>query len=241
GNLRKFAFWTFDFVKGSLIRDHYRDIALILENFGSKESKARRSDHLKRLLEHATATVPFYEAQKFVSLTDFPVVNKDLIRKEYDSFKSRTFLHKKSKAILTSGSTGNPFKIYQDQNKLDRHKADIIYFIKQGGFEIGSRLIFMKVWNDINKKSPLKLWMENIRPYSIFNHSDEDIKNLLENLRNDKSNKGVFVFASTCDYIADYLDSINAEPENFNITSFITNSDSLNSQTKEKMEYYFMI
>src|SRR5690606_19298219 len=84
-------------------------------------------------------------------------------------------------------------------------------------------------------------WMENVKPYNIFNYSDEDIKAMLQNLRNDSSRKGIVCFASTCDAIANYLDSIRCEPENFNITSIIANSDSLSCHTKERMEHYFKV
>src|SRR5690606_7330104 len=127
------------------------------------------------VLNHARATVPFYREHALGNrLEDFPVISKDTVRNQFESFKSSAYFEsfkssaykdKKNTPVLTSGSTGTPFKLFHDRNKRLRSSADIIYFAKQSGFEIGSRLIFMKVWNDINKKSTLKLWMENIKPY----------------------------------------------------------------------------
>jgi len=99
----------------------------------------------------------------------------------------------------------------------------------------------MKVWNSINQKSPFKLWMENIKPYSIFNYSDKDIENLLDDIAKDKSEIGIVCFASTCDVIVNYRDANKAEPFNYNIKSIIANSDALSNHTKDRMEKYFQV
>jgi phenylacetate-CoA ligase len=240
--IRKICYWIFDFLRGSPVRNHYRDIKFILENFGSDESNARREKHLTEILQHAINTTPFYKKNsKGTSLKDFPIINKGTVRNNYDQFKSDTYINQKNIPVVTSGSTGTPFKLFHDKNKRFRNNADIIYFAKQGGFEIGSRLIYMKVWNDINKKSNLKKWMENIKPYSIFNYTEKDIEQLLNDLRQDTSRKGLVCFASTCEVIVKYLDAKNAAPENFNITSVITNSDALSNYVKDKMEHYFKV
>ena len=146
---------------------------------------------------------------------------------------------KKNIPVVTSGSTGTPFKLFHNKDKRSRNTADVIYFAKKGGFDIGSCLIYMKVWNKINTKSPFKLWMENIIPYSIFNYADEDIAKLIEDLKSYKSECGIVCFASTCDVIVNYLDSINAKPFNYRISSIIANSDALCNHTKDRMEKYF--
>lgn len=239
---RKLCFWCVDFFKGGTIRKHYKEIKFILENFHTEESKTRRNDHIVNLLEHARKTTPFYaENAKGTELSDFPVINKGTVRNNFDQFRSSLFVDAENTPVVTSGSTGTPFKLFHNKNKRCRNNADIIYFAKRGGFEIGSRLLYMKVWNDINKKSPLKLWMENIRPYSIFNYSDSDVQKLIEDLENDRSKKGMVCFASTCDVIVNYLDSVKAQPSNYNITSIITNSDALSNHTKDRMEHYFKI
>lgn len=240
--LRAFGFWFFDFLKGSPVRTHYKEVSFILDHIGTSKSNDLREARLKAILEHAISTVPYYKGRiKGNRLSDFPVVNKDLIKAQFDSFRSDVFLNRKNKQVLTSGSTGSPFEIFQDRSKQDRQRADLIYFAKKGGYKLGTRLIFMKVWNDQNRKKPFRLWKENIKPYSVFNHADRDIENLLGELGKDRSKKAVLIFASTCDAIANYLDSIKAAPKNFNISSFITNSDALDRRTKSRMERYFKV
>lgn len=241
-SIRKLSFWILDFINGSPIRKHYNDIKFINENYKSDNSKNRRDEHLRNLLKHASQTTPFYKNIDFKSgLQGFPVINKGVIRDNYEKFGSHSFKDVNNIPVVTSGSTGTPFKLFHNKNKRARNSADIIYYAKKAGFEIGNRLIFMKVWNSINKKTPLKLWMENIVPYNIFKYSDDNISKLIDDLKKDKSEKGIVCFASTCDVIVNYLDSINSDPLDTNVKSIIANSDALNECTKDKMEYYFKI
>ncbi len=231
-----------DFIKGGAIRKHYNDIKYIIENFDSPEAELLQNQHLKSVLSNAREFVPYYSTHaKSDSLKDFPVIDKGIIRDNFNSFKSIKFIDKQNTAVVTSGSTGTPFRLYHNKNKRLRNNADIIYFTKRGGFEIGSKLLFMKVWNDINKKSKLKLFLENIKPYNILNYTDKDVQNLLEDLKNDKSDKSIFCFASTCDIIVNYLDKIRSRKLNYKVKSIITNSDELKRSTKDKMEKYFQV
>ena len=239
-SLRKYSFWLMDFFRGSPIRKHFNEIKFIIENFNSTEAKQLKKKHLNNLLNEARAFTPYYKLNaKSASINDFPIIDKSIVMNNYDAFQSSKFLDQKNTPVVTSGSTGTPFKLFHNKNKRLRNNADIIYFTKVGGFEIGSRLIFMKVWNAINKKSPLKLFMENIKPYDILNYTDEDVSQLLYDLKKDTSNKSIFCFASTCDIIVNYLDKISSKPFNFNIKTIITNSDELKRTTKDKMEKYF--
>src|SRR5690606_29418046 len=102
--LRAFGFWVFDFLKGSPVRTHYKDVSYFLNHMGTSKSKNLREARLKAILEHAISTVTFYKNHiKGNQLLDFPVVNKDLIRAQFDSFRSDAFLNHKNKQVLTSG------------------------------------------------------------------------------------------------------------------------------------------
>lgn len=237
---RRYFFWVVDYCKGSPVRKHYNDIKFIIENYDKKESEIRRNKHLEDVLNNALKLVPYYITNaKGNNLKDFPIIDKGIVRDNYEEFKSLNFEDQKKTPKVTSGSTGTPFKLFHNKNKSLRNNADIIYFTKQAGFEIGSRLIFMKVWNAINRKSPRRLFLENIIPYNILNYTDEDVSKLLQDLKKDNSSKSIFCFASTCDFIVNYLDKIKSEPLNYNVKCVITNSDELKRSTKDKMEKYF--
>jgi phenylacetate-CoA ligase len=63
--------------------------------------------------------VPFYRNLEItdVLLCKFPVVDKNLIRKNLKSFRSDTYTDKKTFKVTTSGSTGTPFTLLHDAEK----------------------------------------------------------------------------------------------------------------------------
>lgn len=239
--LRRKLFWFFDWLKGGTVQDHLYDIKTILEEFNSTESLIRRENHLKNLIQHAKETVPFYRDNvKGDDLEHFPVINKDTVRENYEAFRSSNFTNDKEiKLVMTSGSTGAPFKVYHNINKRMRNSADMIYFMGRAGYELGKKILFMKVWNDINKKSLWTRFKENIVPYNVFNYTDSDIAKLILDIENDSSEKNLVCFASTCKVIVDYMRNKGIKPKNYNIKSIITNSDALDNSVKDQMEYYF--
>src|SRR5690606_22978852 len=99
---RRIGFWTLDYFKGSPIKNHYRDISFILSNKNSEASKKRRDQHLGNVLKHAKDSVPFYwENVEGEYLEDFPVINKSIVKDNFESFKSGDYLEKKKIPVLT--------------------------------------------------------------------------------------------------------------------------------------------
>lgn len=237
GNLRKLGFWFFDFLKGGKVRKHYNEIKFILGKHPSKESQFIINNYLKKLLVHASNTVPFYQKiNRPLILNNFPIINKMIINENYESFKSSYYIDKPLTERFTSGSTGIPFKIYIDANKKNRHIADTVFFGKMGGYEIGNPLYFLRIWTGVNKKSPLQLWMQNIKPYSIFKHSETDLSDFLKDLKKDKRSKNILSYASTCEALVNYLDLIQSKSLTYNIKSIITDSDSLSNHTRSRLK-----
>ena len=132
--IRNKSFWGLDFVKGHKVKRHLEDIRFTLENFSSKESKRRRERALDNILEHAAQTTQFYGNKAGKRLQDFPIVDKNLIRENFNDFVSSQYQEKDLSRLVTSGSTGTPFTVLQDNNKKYRNTADTIYFCQSGGF-----------------------------------------------------------------------------------------------------------
>ncbi|WP_066223980.1 phenylacetate--CoA ligase family protein [Formosa haliotis] len=240
-SFREISFWLMDALKGKHIKNHYNDINFILENYNTEASKTARENRLLNLLNHACKTTPFYkDVSNFKSIKDFPVINKNIIRNNYNDFKSEDYIHKKNTPVVTSGSTGTPFKLFHNKNKRLRNTADVIYFAKQAGYQLGTKLYYMKVWNDINRKSKFQMWKENIVPYSIHNYTDDDFKMFISKIKADRNDKNLVGFASTFELLCKYMDKTKAEPlKSNNIKSIIANSEALTSYAKNTMEHYF--
>ncbi len=237
---RKYLFWTVDFLYGGGVRKHYNDIKTIHEDFGSKNSKLRRKSNLEKVLNHTVETVPFYNSFKLpITLSDFPIVDKATIRENYDLFRSKNFLDKNQYEVVTSGSTGNPFKIYHDRNKRNRSTADTIYYGKMAGFEIGSRLYYFRLWDKQYRKSNLLSWIQNVVMHSVDDFNEEYLSKVIDQLENDSSVKGILGYSSGLQSICKHLDNSERKIKDCKVKTVISMAESLNDYTRNALKRHF--
>ncbi len=120
---------------------HYRDARRIMQH--PDKSQVVLEQRLGDILEYAKAHTGYYSAFEGKALSDFPVVNKNTIRSDYDAFivgsKDGYVPHH------TSGSTGTPFCAYQDKDSFIRRIATIKASNEEFGFHSckGSRDRFL--------------------------------------------------------------------------------------------------
>jgi len=239
--IRRKVFWSFDILKRNDIKNHYTDIKNILDQPNSDISRIKREEYLRQILTHAVSTTSFYKKYSdHNSILDFPIINKNMIRDNFDSFKSSNFTIEDCVVISTSGSTGAPFSILQNKNKKSRNTGDTLYFSKKSGYDIGYKLVYLKIWPDNFKTKFLsKLWWQNIVPKSVFKLSDGGIEEFIKELEKDSSKKSLIGYASSFATICKYLDEIKASPSITNVQSIITISEGLNDYVRDRVNTYF--
>ncbi len=239
-NLRKEGFWLSDMLKGGHIKSHYQDIKGILENFDSPESLKRRNHHLNNILNHAVTTTDFYrEYSGKTDLRDFPIINKSIIRKNYDSIQSDPFRKKRNFKMSTSGSSGTPFTTLQNTDKKRRNTADAIYFKQQVGFEIGYRLYYVRKWFKMHQRDWLTTEMRNIRMVNVTEFTDAYLSDFIQALKNDSSNKVILAYSSALRDICKYLDNSGSQSVQTDISCIIAMAEGLGDYTRKTLKKYF--
>ena len=236
---RENIFWLMDALKGSPVKRHYTEIALLL-NTKNENTAKRNKQNLLALLNHAKLTTPFYNNCKyFNSLNDFPVISKMMIRENFDSFTSSAFTKEQHLTTVTSGSTGTPFKVIQHADKKNRNSADTLYFAERTGFQIGNRLMYMKVWSANNKKATLVGIMQNIVPVDVITFNETETAALVKRMENDTSIFAFLGYSSALENICRYLDRCNHAKVKTTLSSAISMSETLNDYTKQTIKKYF--
>lgn len=239
-HLRRLLFWTLDFLRGSTVRKHYRDISFILNDASPEESGRIHERNLRCILKHAIHHCPYYSGLKDRKyLSEFPVVNKSLIKSHMNQFLAIDNDRRKLFRVITSGSTGTPFQTFQDQNKKNRNFADTIYFAGLAGYKIGHRLIYLKIWVEEKMRNRMDYWFQNMVPVDVIRLNDEKIGYLLERIKKDPSTFGILGYASALELICRFLDSRISAPFTSRVKSIIAISETLNEYTKSGMERYF--
>ncbi|MCG2461188.1 CoF synthetase [Flavobacteriaceae bacterium F89] len=230
---RKIAFWLWDSLKTNPIRKHLASIKMINENPFGQASRIKNEGALKNLLKHAINTVPFYNDISSEGIESYPVVNKNLIKNNFGSFESSSFHNTKRIKQTTSGSTGTPFTVLHDINKRNRNTADTIYFGELAGYNLGSKLFYLKKWNDQNYKSISLQWKQNIIPVDVFDLNDKEISSLIGQLKTGNKDKNLLGYASAYDAIARYIQKENLGALEVNVKSIIAMSEALSDTTKK--------
>jgi len=232
--VRNISFWLLDFLRGSSISHHLKEIQGCIEQPNSDNTKKINNKNLTALISHALKTVPYYKEMSGLSdVSDFPIIEKTVIQNNFERFQSIIYIDKANFKVSTSGSTGAPFFLFQDKNKRQRNRADVLYYFNRAGYTVGDRLYELEVWRGHNQKAKLKSWLQNAFQFDISRLTDDRIDFFLNRLKSDAQKNKVFLgFASAYEIIAQYMDRNDISLKNSGITSAIANSEYLNSYTK---------
>lgn len=234
--LRNYFFWSIDFLLGGTISKHLNEVDSAILHPQDNNSEI----DLSKILCHSIKSTKYYQSLSPGSnLEKFPVTNKTIIRESFDLFLSDKFNFSELIPVVTSGSTGTPFKTYQDKNKKNRNYADTIYFAGKAGYKIGHRLLYLKIWAKQKMKNPFSYWMQNMRPIDVIKLDEKQIAGLIKEMESQKSIFGILGYSSALELVCQYLDKYHPAPVKAKVNSIITMSESLNEYTKASLQKYF--
>jgi len=236
---RNIIFWSLDVLKNNSVKAHYKEVKFINENPNDSVAIEKKNNLLLDLIAHAQKTTKFYSKINSKTLEDFPVVDKNIIINQFDDFMSSAFNKEDLDKSTTSGSTGVPFEIYKNSNKLSRNSADVIYFSELAYYEIGSQLVYVRLWDKKFMKSKFEFFSKNIVPHNILENSQTEIIRLLDTLKKSKSKKTLMIYPSFLEEMCKHMDTNTFELGDFNVRSIIATSEKLNDYEKEKAQLYF--
>lgn len=234
-SLRELLFWSLDFIRGGKVRRAYNDISQIVDKGNTSKIEKR----LNKLLDMASNDTIYYSKYKGLSLEKFPVVNKTIIRDNIQYFLSDKYKKENLHKVTTSGSTGTPFTVYQDNNKRIRHSADNVYFMKLSGYYVGCRLYYMRVWNSLVKHGFLQRLATNVEQIEISNLSDKKIEEILASVKKDRSKKTLLAFASTYDIIGRYISEKKFDGNEAKVLSIVSMSEHLPENSRQLLSQAF--
>lgn len=231
-NIRNIIFFLLDKLKGGPIKRQLDDIERI---YYQNEHQAE----VDCILKYARQTLPFYEKIKDNNLASFPVVNKAVIRQNFDGIFNYEYDMQRLHNTSTSGSTGEPFTTYQDSSKRLRTVADLIRMFAHFDFYLGDRYVFIRSWvehYDSSKKTQLK---QNFIPIDVNTFDLSKKKALHERLKKDKKICALITYGSALEDFLNYLKENNEEGIKSNLKVIFSCSDALKPEVKALGEKMF--
>ncbi|MBJ7882884.1 phenylacetate--CoA ligase family protein [Gelidibacter salicanalis] len=224
-----------DCLGGSKIRRNYTEIK---DHFESKTGSS--SSTLDSLLLHSHINVSFYKNIDFKSLNNFPIVNKSIIKSNFKEFRATNFEDKELIKMSTSGSTGTPFSVYQDKKKKVRNYGDTLYFGNLGGYHLGHRLIYLKIWVKEKMQAPWVYKLQQISTIDVQGLNDKEIQNLINGFKK-HSHKvhTVLGYVSALEHIVRYCEKNNIDNLQCKFSGVITMSEGLSRESRLKIKNLF--
>lgn len=240
--IRRTAFWTLDGLRGGNITKEYKDVKRIM-TLPFLEQREIQNEYLKKIIEHAEKTTPYYSEFKSLDITDMPVVNKSIIKENFEAFQSIEYKDAKKHSMSTSGSTGTPFTVYQDMRKRSRVLAELIYFNEIVGQRVGDKFCFFRVWtkNDLktSQNNKLALFAKNEIPIDIAHLDDENMEKIRQFLKKTKDINEIMGYASTHKRLVQYIEKCGDSPSDFSIKLIVSGSEMLESGARKKLQKQF--
>jgi phenylacetate-CoA ligase len=238
GHLRSKGFWCLDSLKGGAVKKAYQD----LKTYDAMDSSCMQlieyqRSALQRLLYHATTTTKFYGNIGGQNLKVFPIIDRNIIKRQQSQFMSSRYRITDLVTMSTSGSTGTPFVCYQNREKKKRVNAEVIFYSEKAGYMVGTNLIFLRALNEQNRKSKLLQWVQNETLLDISNLNDERIGKLLSEIETTSQYGSMMLaYASTYDALRDYF-----ERKGYNVvgtskmSGMVSSSEMLFDETRDAM------
>ena len=238
-NWRNQFFWLLDRLRGTGIARSLSELEMVNGAPLSLQAVARRNEALQAILTHATRSVPFYKVVTGLDLPRFPVINKSTIRAHPQAFLCATFPPEKLVPVVTSGSTGTPFKTFRNQDKVHRNTADIVYFASLAGFKVGEPLYYLKIWNAYNRKSQIAQFAQNVIPVNVLELSANALNSLVHRLMADHRRKHLLGYSSALEQLGLHVRAHDLRMESCNVASIIAMSEALNDHTRATLGHAF--
>lgn len=234
-NITNILFKVKDTFGGSKIRSHFTQIK---NHFEADEDDSKQA--LDNLIQHAIKHVPYYRDQNLEDLTDFPVVNKAIIKSNFKLFQADNHPVKGLTKATTSGSTGTPFTVYQDKNKKSRNYGDTLYFGNRGGFFLGNKLVYLKIWIKEKMHAPWQYGIQKISTVNVTTLTEQKIQELLADFKNESHEvHTVLAYVSALEQIIRYCEKNNITDLGCKFSGVITMAEGLSPETRKKLEILF--
>ena len=238
--IRKVGFDIVDTLTRGNILKNKKEIDYLFHN--PDKIKSFQNEKFQALAKWAAENTAFYSQVKKhseYSLSDFPIIDKNIIKEHHNDFCSKLAERKDCISMHTSGSTGTPLVVIQDKKKRKRVYAEMMYLWGLSGYEIGMRYMFLRRWNDTNRKSKLTAFARNLLMTDVSGLDDDSLEVIRQQFLHDKKIRMVMGYASTLDALAEYLDKKNAKPDDFNVVTILSGSEVLTEKTRSILKKVF--
>ncbi len=195
---------------------------------------------LEAILDHAVNNCPYYKDYKgYKSLQDFPVMKKMAYNEHREEILAVPYRGKKLYKLSTSGSTGAPFMIVCDGNKMDRINMNFLAVMELNGFRLGMKRAEFRVW--IPGKNTISRWKSiknNLIMIDISNMGDARLGQICETIRKEHV-QCLVCYGSALSALSDYIRRKKIDVKKWEVEMIFAMGEALSDQTCRDLKKSF--
>ena len=185
---------------------------------------------------HASLHTDFYRGLD--KDDNFPIINKSIIKDNFEAFKAYAGFEGPIHTSSTSGSTGIPFSVLQDMPKRKRTIADLKVFGEMAEYPSHECMIFFRALSNAHLRSKEQEERENIFYIDSFDLGNDGLERMYAAII-EKKPRCLMSYSSTLVELARYI-SVNHIDEKFDsLVSVITIGEGLSQENKLFLEKLF--
>lgn len=234
-SIRKKVFFLLDSMTGGAVKTHMEDITKCRDDIQGK----RQKEYLDAILQYASSEIPFYEHIDPSSIKNFPVMDKSAYNRNRERVMKPGLDLSKLHYTSTSGSSGVPFRTYQDGGKRKRNRADLMALLSEYGFEIGEKYVFIRSWVSLYGLSKIKMLKQNFVAVDVNTFDDSNKEKLRKLLHSDKKIKAIISYGSALEDFVGYLEEKKDDLSDTNLKLISSSADALSDSVKNRLEKMF--
>lgn len=233
--LRRVAFNALDYMKGGKLNRIKKVNKREIVDGVTDEYVERR---LQALMDYTRKNSAFYrEYGELNRLEDFPVMNKtdylnhmqEVLCDDYQEGKNKVY------TVSTSGSTGAPFHVLCNPDKMDRINMNFISTIELRGFRIGMKRAEFRVW--IPGKNTITKWKSfknNLIMIDISNMGDDALEKICDTIKK-KRVQALVAYSSALTVLAQYIRRKQIDVQNWDVEFILSMGEALPQATYDDL------
>lgn len=240
---RNQAYWAMDSIRGGYVKRYCAELRKYSGSNASRQAiETYQMKAISDLLRRASENCSYYANMSSLNLSDWPVINKALIKDHKKDFLSKEYRQESLFKMSTSGSTGTPFVSFQNLEKKRHVNAETIFYLGLQGYRVGQRIIFLRSLVEECQKSKKDQFLQNIYQINCNDLSDKGISKMLDEIARLSKHGGavLIAYASTYEALHRYFEKNGyEEAKRCKIHSITSGSEMLYDATRQSMEKAF--
>ena len=196
---------------------------------------------LKTLLDYVKKNSSFYRKHpEWKELKDFPVMTKGDFIEHYDEVLVDHYQEQgKLYRLSTSGSTGTPFTVLCDGDKMNRINMNFISCMELNGFRMGMKRGEFRAW--IKGKNTISKWKSfknNLIMVDISNMGDESLEKICRDIEKKKI-QVLVPYSSALTALTQYLKRTKRDISRWQVEMIYTMGEALPQETYDLSKELF--